>query len=615
MKVTQLTPLAGTARPGIGEWLITQSNNGPGRRFRQVCTLQLATGGLAESIHFTGQCALALKPDHYTFNAVPNNAPERAIVTNVPGGKGARISLSVPRLVSSIRYQNSIHVTGKFTELYRADGDVISEEPFHTHFHPYMMMKVVVVTQDEGTQSNASNQAAAKQELALGMEKNKHVPGVVEHNPRLEEVIKGRRNLPGGLNASLPPGDLGIEAMEFVVRLQNGGSHDSISSTNIAEVNLTTGPESLRLGIELPALGEPPLFLPGTFTLYQTANLNQAFRDTLQKVMDRYVDKLNDASATPALLPNTVELRLVIENDAPLKMAFTAFAVDYHLVRESLPEGLAKQVLRFDAATDAPQAMALQVPANAIMHRAELTLAGKAAKAAARSGSSTGAAAPPAPVPPAAKALRVSPQQQWASRLTLEAPILADRLLLCITALAPGSRARLTLHADHDGTPDPDVLARASLDDLQPQGLSRLRCPLQNSLLLQPGDYWLAMDVPEGRLMWHLQPRDGAHLLTRKTLADSRWGHTQQDEGFTAITALLPQSDSKGAEAVPGIQLGEQMLAAQPHQDDLLIDLRPGLVPPTAASHTLVELPLSVRCNQPGPLTLYPPRLEYDLPP
>ncbi|MCH8498921.1 MAG: hypothetical protein LAT63_10610 [Marinobacter sp.] len=607
MKVTQLTPIAGTARAGTGEWLITQSNNGPGRRFRQVCTLQLATGGLAEGIHFTSQCTLALRPDHYTFNAVPSNAPERAIVTNIPGGKGARISLSVPRLVSSIRYQNSIHVQGKMTQLYRTDGDVITEEPFHSHFHHYLMMQATTTS------------AAPAARFERGMVESKHAPGVLEYDSRLERLNRGgqvRGNVViSGLNNTLPPGELGIEAMEFIVRLENSGSHDSISSGNIAEVNLTTGPESLRLGIELPALGEPPLFLPGNFTLYQTTHLNQVFRDTLQKVVDRYVDKLNTGSPTPALLPGTLELRLVMENDAPLKMNISAFAVDYHLVRESLPEGLAKQVLRFDAATDAPQAMTLQVPGNAIMHRAELTLAGKAAKAAARTGNSAAAGAPPPPIPAAAKALRVSPQQPWASRLILDEPILADRLMLCISSLAPGSRARLTLHEDHDGMPYPEVLARAGLDGLQPRGLSRLRCTLQDTQLLQPGDYWLVMEVPEGRLMWHLQPRDGAHLLTRKAVAGGHWGHTQEDDGFAAIAALLPQGDSKGADTVPGIQLGQQMLAVQPHQDDLLVDLRPGLVPPVAPSHTLIDLSLSVRCNQPGPLTLYPPRLEYDLSP
>lgn len=134
-------------------------------------------------------------------------------------------------------------------------------------------------------------------------------------------------------NNSTVPGD--FTDRRFGVKLKSGSSYQNISAASLVDVYAKGFPTSARIGIaQIPAAGEslaPNFFfvIPGevgrTNDPSGSANLGNPLAVALQQHFD----------ATEPPYPQTLDLLLVVESDAPCRLQASTFAIPYGLLRTS----------------------------------------------------------------------------------------------------------------------------------------------------------------------------------------------------------------------------------------------------------------------------------------
>ena len=162
------------------------------------------------------------------------------------GATGLLVTLPLPRLINSIRFADSLSPAGKTTELFRTDGDTVAEDPVASHVN-----------------RNLQHTSAKQGKAAQGKTNDKARIGFAEHEAMGASPRQGT-----GVPAGLPVGELGVVDGNIVVQLK-GSAHETLQNTSITVFNLTTGPENLRIGLSIAALGSELFFLPLTFEINQ----------------------------------------------------------------------------------------------------------------------------------------------------------------------------------------------------------------------------------------------------------------------------------------------------------------------------------------------------------
>lgn len=586
MEVSQGTPFGGSVATTLNaSWLLTAANNGDGRRYQQRFTLELPTGGLAEALLLDTTTSLRLQANHITFNAFADDAPEQAQVAK-SGATGLLVTLPLPRLISSIRFANSLSPSGKTTQLFRTDGDNVSEEPVASHV-------------------NTTPKRAKK---GVG----KH--GDTERIHILERETMGLSTSTANAAAGgLPPGELGVVDGRIVVQLKEG-TFVSLQNESITEFNITTGPENLRIGLRLPALSSDLFYLPLTFEINQQVDAGAALHKQLSDLVQRLQASLAAQATTPGpppSLPDPLALELVVESDAPCRFTLSQFAIRYNLARHSFPGGEAKQVLRFATGQPTQQHLNFEIPSSINLSHATLRLAGD------------GSAPTPGETTAASSGqlshllelseesgLRLDADHRWSSPIELTAPVLNGGWDLLVSALAPDTLLHLEIVADNNGTPGGEPLATAEARLPSPHRPQLLRFALDAPLLLQPGGYWLRVECRNGAAVWRLQPQPGARIVP--------WGGNAGDSAvITGLAGVANWIASDGPAAVaqrfPEITLADQPLPLSVDGNDWVYDLTPALGVTTAAGPALLTTELSVLASGAKPVTVYAPRIEYEL--
>lgn len=589
MQVTRATPAGSSSETALNDiWQLDSPGDGSGLRYQQRFTLQLPTGGWAEELVVDKATSLRLQAHHLISDALGSAAVERAIVAQA-GTTGLRITLPIPRIIHSIRFASAHSPAGKTTQLFRTDGDTVAEEPVASRVNPVTVKQSAKSSGGPGKIGiNTTNDSAAPQ-------------------------IKSEAQLlaAGGTHPAPPAGELGVTDGRILVRLL-GSTHETLNTSSITEVNLSTGPENLRVGIRLPALGSELFFLPVTINLEQNVNLGESLRNQLSAAVQRLIDELalNGADPSPRpTLPDPLELELVVESDAPCRFTFGQFKLRYRLARESFLNGAPKRVLRFTSDQPQQQRFGIALPASVNLIQASLAVA-------AGDGDSESESAPPPTNPlnalisaATSEGLRIDPTHHWLSPLTVSTPMLIEAIDLLVTALSPSSSLQLEVTRDRGGRPDGELLASAELE--LPASVRRIpsRFPLGTRLQLQPGGYWLRLQSRDGAAVWHLQASPGARALQ----ADSSRATGGGIAGRMGIARWHAATGSAtAAPPIPEIRLSGQTISALRGDNGWLYDLTPALGG-LEGQNGLIMRDLEVSMAQRGPVTLYPPRIEFDL--
>lgn len=594
MHVDQVTAAGSANQSGFNaSWQLISANSEQGLRYRQRFTLALPTAGIAEELLLAPTTGLKLKARNMIFNALQSSAPEQAQLSQADS-QSVRLSLPQARVIHSIRFTSSTLAAGKSTQLFRVDGDVVSEDPFTSYLNPVLAL---LSFQDKPVMAKSGT--LAKGGVATGLVNQQ--PGQSQGESLGIIAID---NIPGG---SLG-GELGVVDRELIIRLSGT---NPFSVNQLSQINLSTGPENLRINLRLPALMAEAIPLPLTFPLNQLVDCGGALRDQLADLLRRLQEKLiAEASAAGVpLLPNPLLFELDIESDAPCLFDISGFAIDYQLVRNSFPTGEPKQVLRFAGDRLERQRLPFAMPAGCTLVTGELHINGNPLQDAAASVADAGTTTP-GTLEAAAdnQGLRTDARHGWASPLDLNDARLIRGLDLLISPLQSGVQLQLELVSEVNELPDGERLLLAD-GKLGVAGSARWqRFTAKQNLLLQPGRYWLILISREGAAVWHTQPISGSRILRAHNdeegaLAENRAG----------IASWVAADGPASAQAeVPEIRLNDQPLTAVAVERELVYDLLPGMASVTGPAGTLLTQQLEILSSGPKTLTLYPPRVVFE---
>lgn len=586
MEVTHATPAGASSETALNdEWLLGSSGDGNGLRYQQRFGLQLPTGGLAEELLVDEGTSLRLQAHRLISNALDSSAAERANVAQADA-TGLRVTLPIPRIIHSIRFASAHSPGGKTTQLFRTDGDTVAEEPVASRLNAVSTKQSVKSSGDPGKANtkSGSNVPQVKQEAQL--------------------------HATEGAQSGLSAGELGVTDGRVLVRLL-ATTPEMLNTNSLTEFNVSTGPENLRVGMRLPALGSELFFLPVAFEIEQDVDLGESLRSQLTSAVQRLIGKLAadgaDSSPRPTL-PDPLELELVVESDAPCRFTFSQFKLRYRLARESFLNGTPKQVLRFTNDQPQQQQLGIALPASVSVIQARLTIAGNPVDET-ESGSAPPASSPLNTLIESAtdEGLRIDPAHHWLSPLMVSAPMLIDAIDLLVTALSPSNCLQLEITRNRDGLPDGERLANAELELVHPGRRTPIRFHLDTRLQLQPGGYWLRLQSRDGTVVWHLRASPGARALQ----ADSNRVTGGGIDGHTGIARWIPAEGSVTApQPIPEISLSGQTLVAERRDKNWSYDLTPALSDMDGSG--LITCELELMTGQRSPVTLYPPRIEFE---
>lgn len=601
---------AGISASLNGHWTLDRANDGDGLRYRLSCTLNLPTGGLAENLIIDASTALRVQASHLIFNARHDSSPEQAVV-QVRDGTSLLVSLPLPRLIHSIGFTSATASSGKTTQLFRTDGEVITEDAVASHHNALIALQL-----DSGTGSGIVSGIVSGIGNDIGSGITDTVPrtGQGQPAPGIEVGIQAPA-LAGADNAPTPPpGNLGITDSRVVVRLK-GISYAALSASSITHFNLSTGPENFRIGVRIPALGDEFSFLPLSFALDQGVDASTALTAQLQDLVKRLAKQLlaNSApSQPPPLLPDPLSIQLAFESDAPCTFAVSEFAVRYRLLRQSFPAGEPKQVLRFGVNQPQPRSVSFHLPALAQLSAASVEIAGAVGDTAVEA---PAGASPLNELLAAAghSGLRLDAFHRWASPVTTGAPLLISAWDLLVSALADNVVLYLELVRDSNGAPVEERLASAEVS-APAGGTQLLRFALAEPLLLAAGNYWLRLQSRNGNAVWLLREQTASRVLPWQTDG----GHNPATfSGLAGIAQWVIADGAAGAPPQrPEITLLGQALPASRGDRNWLFDLMPVLGDSTGngAEDGLLTRALTLLTASGSPVTVYPPRIEYDIP-
>jgi len=568
MELNQGTPIGDTAATTLNAtWTLGTANSSEGLRYRQSFMLTLPTGGLAEELLIDATTSLQLKARHLIFDALDVNPPEEAQVEQFDS-TGLLVTLPVPRQIHSIRFANSLSPSGKTTQLFRTDGDTVSEDPVASHVNS-------IAKHGKGNSKGKSKNSSKKESQTSGE----------------LDVVDGR----------------------ILVRLKES-AFELLQSGSITQFKLTTGPENLRIGVRIPALGSDLFFLPLTFELDQQIDASSALHTQLSALIQRLQDKLTDEATTPGpppTLPDPLTLELAVESDAPCQFTMTQFAIRYRLVRHSFPGGEPKQVLRFANGQPEQQHLSFEVPSSVNLTDATIRVAGDGSE--------------PTPGDTLAASsgqlshlleltdesgVRLDANHRWSSPIELTEAMLCGGWNLLLSALSPNTLLHLEIVADNNGVPGGERLASAEATLQSPHRPQLLHFTLASPLLLQPGGYWLMVESHDGAAVWRLHSQPGARTLP--------WGGDAGEGMVIADLAGVANWIASGGpvaatQRFPEITLADQPLPLTRDGNDWVYDLIPALGATTASGAALLTREMNILATGPKPMTIYAPRIEYEL--
>ncbi len=564
MKISHVVPFGDISATTLNaSWAVANRNEGDGLRFKQSFQIELPTGGSAEELLLDTTTALHLESHSLTFNALDDNAPEQVQIKKF-GATGLLATLAVPRLIKSIAFANSLSPEGKSTQLFRTDGDVVSEEPVASFINP----------------------TKTKDSFSLSVNKDKL------------EVTDNR----------------------ILVQLK-GDNFVPLQNESITEFNLTTNPENLRIGLRIPALNTELFYLPLQIESGKAVNASSELHKQLSSLFKRLQEFLDSENTNPGpanVLPDPLELDIVIESDAPCNVTISQFAICYKLVRHSFPNGEAKQVLRFAKDQLEQQQVAFEIPSSVNISEAILKLAGDGAEfSSADTTAASSGLLNQQILATEENALRLDADHRWASPLKLDAAILSGGVILLISTITPATSLYLEIVTDNNGSPGREPLACAESQLSAQAHPQLLNFTLESALLLQPGNYWLKLESREGTAIWDLHEQQDSYVFPWHDINDNSTNNTGlRDiiEGLAGVANWIASAGSAAlAQRFPEITLAGQPLSLSVNENDWDYDITPVLATLTSTGSILTTIELSVIASGPKPVTVHAPRIEYEL--
>ena len=327
------------------------------------------------------------------------------------------------------------------------------------------------------------------------------------------------------------PGEDFISA-DFALRLVSaGGAPLALTPADLTAVVVRGFPTGPRIGLAPP--GEEAADttaidffwqLPGEIrdaaaTTGSTEDGGRRLAEALQRLLDAYLQGLRDKArenGTAPVIPDQVQVPLVIESDAPCQVKLSTLAICYRLIRTTLSAGQddvpqdEKIRLRFPGDQTTARRVYVSLPGGATVDGVRLKVAPAFGGSPAREVNEGNG---PTPAPDAAHGVALETERRAAVQVTPAAPLTACGLGLPLLTHAEETVLQVSLQEDWNGLPAGRSLAAAqvTLDAARAKGVFRVDFGTRLALFPQP--YWIVVSTAKGAGVWLGRPHSAGRVL------------------------------------------------------------------------------------------------------
>ena len=530
--------------------------------FRLAFTLRFALGPITDRLEIDpDKCSLqgSFEPFDYDALTIAESSLKAALSTL----SGAIVvTLDGPREVRRIRLSSTKGTPGpKTVELYRLDGDVLAEKPTE-------------------------------------------VAAVENHSAVFQDSFTDAR---------------------FAVRIKTMGVVETAQTDELAELQLRSYPTTPRLGLQTL---KPP---PEALFFWQTAgevgkgapseegvfNAGKPWATELKRHLDAQMESLKANQSKGGLVPPSwLDVALCAESDAPCSLKITHLDVSYHLVVESFSSGAEKELLRFQGGEVIDRQTPFRLPLNAQVKTAEIRMAESLRSEALLAQTLNGAPY----LDPTGRKEGISLEAgKWATvRETPQEAMFVTGVALALMATRVKTEVLVQLREDWNNEPAGKTLAQGALL-LETAGKpSVMKALFPETLILPAAPIWILVKAARGHAVWLVGPGpESVHLL-----ADGAGGSLPSE--ISAIRSVLPLrgfitrlGETQAAHHQSTLRLGRFEIQLPGSQEeaathDFTTALQ-GYLSEQPASPLVSDLPLTFRSVAQGLITVYPPRIVFDL--
>ena len=595
--------------------------------FRHVINLQFSTGAYADSINVNSESSSiegAFTPQEY--DALDGESPIKASKTSAPYGT-VIISLDAPRKIKRIRIKAIVSANFAEAEL------AIEEGKFNHQYNMGAIQKLsaAMASAEKETVTIDEIKNAAYEDYQTGISWGLDVDKIELY--RVDgEAIADEPTYTVSNNEEIE----GFVTAKFAIKvIDESQTYADLKTKHVIDVIVQSNPTGPRIGIAAPAQeGETHEIIeyfwnvPGEIAKQaDTVPADKNPREELAKALTRYLNEqfstiFRDAEENEQLpsIPNYINIDLVFESDSPCNFDTTQFKINYALFRQqsSFPyQGVSPQektVVRFSGNALSTEEVTIGLPKNADVIMASLkTQASFGGKPSYIVGNG---------MEPLTSSHRVGiniSEDRWiAQQVSPEKAIRINGLALGLMNLEKETDLVVELREDWNGQPSGKKLAEAQihLSILGERIWSRI--PMRDSIPLATQPYWILLKSAKGTALWFTRSGNFEPVQVLQT--------AQEKAPLTKITAIS------------GVETYYTFFSCCPHgqvqQTPVELAIDNTTIPATTKENDTISFVLKDALNSKlgheeggelanislrlssafsGIVTVYPPRIEYNL--
>ncbi len=424
-------------------------------------------------------------------------------------------------------------------------------------------------------------------------------------------------------------------AQRFAIKYKLADIPQALPFSKLSELKVRSFPAGPRIGIANPADLENPVFFFRE-PVEINPNPENGFALELQRYLDAFFAGLNSsqesAADSSAALPDHVEIALVLESDAPCKVAISDFNITFNhnlnpvislagkTVDAQEEKKAQKQTLRFPEGEVTQRNISIPFPGNATVTSATIKIV-----------ESFG---PNRPLPveeagvfsqadlSSATGIHLGVNGWVAKEITVGKAKPVSGIALGLIALASGTELSVTLQEDWQGIPSGKILGEGviRLPQAGKPGWKSLKFT-DSTILSSQLRYWIVVKAVSGQAIWITKPGDAAIKILEQPGNNGGWKEKKIHAEIQALLALISRSNRE--ENQPPLTLSIQENVIQPalnqttqNGNTRIFNLASAVnqfisSQPSAAN--IANVPLTFTALGPGIITVFPPEIEFDV--
>ncbi len=615
MDITEVSTQRQGKASKLNKRLLTTSVTEPQATvFRETTFLRFGPVGFGE--------ALVIQPEATSFKGNFSNYDYNALTVNVSSlkttpvqfGKGVKITFATPRHIKYIRIRPTKVPSSRYKlEFYRLDGEALAEEP--------------TATAENGLGQHIK---ATQTHESLGF--------LISHPTNLSFDSQTRKGSPTDTKLSaeaLAPFGVDFTDAQFVLKLKDPqGTTLELKPEDITEIKIRSYPTGPRLGIVFPAdpIQGSPIDPSNAIFFWQTAgemgtsvptelgdvDAGEALGIELERGIARLLEQRLELlpEQVSAENPLNFEIGLILESDTPCTFNTTAFGISYLYAQESFTNGQEKQILRFDGTKASSKQISVQLPTGAVVTSAILE-------------TTESFNGPHGPLendsPELFKAtvgqevgIHVTDTHWVAQCITHPEMRSIHGMALGLLPMHTVNKLQVEIQEDIQGQPSGRKLLRENFALDQPGSQNWAMLWFKKAIVLSTRPHWILLTAVEGQALWLTHESSTQICMVEKSEDPIPGTKLSTFKNIGGLHHLFSSPNNRPSDLPKAsLSIGDQILApttlpSNAHEYDLRSPLNAYLENSQKTSVPM-EIPLDFSATMPGMITIYPPRIEYDV--